>query len=144
MHIRSNVAVRPTLLLIVTLFKLTGLLIPKLARLDSFDVVHIHYPFIFGSELTLLSRLRKSRRSAALIVHYKNRLIGNGAYAHVTALPNPANDARAIAKNLRPNSIVNSGAHTRNAFAHRHSQRSVRTRKKIRVVMAMVIVTAMA
>ncbi len=28
-------------------------------------------------------------------------VIGNGAYAHVTALPNPASDARAIAKNLR-------------------------------------------
>ncbi len=53
-------------------------LIPKLARLDSFDVVHVHYPFIFGSELTLLSRLRRSSRSAALIVHYKNRLLGKG------------------------------------------------------------------
>lgn len=51
-------------------------LIPSLARLDSFDVVHLHYPFIFGSELTLLGRLRKRRRSAALIVHYKNRLLG--------------------------------------------------------------------
>jgi len=28
-------------------------------------------------------------------------VIGNGSYAHVTALPNPTNDARAIAKNLR-------------------------------------------
>jgi tetratricopeptide (TPR) repeat protein len=28
-------------------------------------------------------------------------VIGNGAYAHVTALPNPPNDARAIAKSLR-------------------------------------------
>jgi glycosyltransferase involved in cell wall biosynthesis len=54
-------------------------LIPSLARLDSFDVVHLHYPFIFGSELTLLGRLRKRRRGAALIVHYKNRLMGKGA-----------------------------------------------------------------
>ncbi len=53
-------------------------LIPSLARLDSFDVVHLHYPFIFGSELTLLGRMRKRRRSAALIVHYKNRLLGKG------------------------------------------------------------------
>ena len=53
-------------------------LIPSLARLDSFDIVHLHYPFIFGSELTLLGRLRKRRRAAALIVHYKNRLMGNG------------------------------------------------------------------
>ena len=51
-------------------------LIPSLARLDDFDVAHLHYPFIFGSELTLLGRMRKRRRSAALIVHYKNRLVG--------------------------------------------------------------------
>ena len=53
-------------------------LIPSLARLDGFDVVHLHYPFIFGSELTLLGRLRRARRGAALIVHYKNRLVGSG------------------------------------------------------------------
>ncbi len=53
-------------------------LIPKLARLDGFDLIHLHYPFIFGSELTLLARLRKRRRKAALIVHYKNRLMGDG------------------------------------------------------------------
>ena len=53
-------------------------LIPQLAKLDSFDIVHLHYPFIFGSELTLLGRLRKRSRSAALIVHYKNRLLGSG------------------------------------------------------------------
>ena len=28
-------------------------------------------------------------------------MIGNGAYAHVRALPNPTNDARSIAKSLR-------------------------------------------
>ena len=39
-------------------------LIPSLARLDGFDVVHLHYPFIFGSELTLLARLRKRRRAS--------------------------------------------------------------------------------
>ena len=33
-------------------------LIPSLARIDGFDVVHLHYPFIFGSELTLLGRLQ--------------------------------------------------------------------------------------
>lgn len=53
-------------------------LIPSLARLEEFDIVHLHYPFIFGSELTLLGRLRKRRRAAALIVHYKNRLLGKG------------------------------------------------------------------
>ena len=67
-------------------------LIPSLARLDGFDVVHIHYPFIFGSDLTLLGRLRRRRREAALIVHYKNRLMGGGvrgglfeAYEHSVA-----------------------------------------------------------
>jgi glycosyltransferase involved in cell wall biosynthesis len=41
-------------------------------------VVHLHYPFIFGSELTLLARLRRRRRDQALLVHYKNRLVGAG------------------------------------------------------------------
>ncbi|HET6831915.1 MAG TPA: glycosyltransferase family 4 protein [Solirubrobacterales bacterium] len=53
-------------------------LIPKLAGLDGFDVIHLHYPFIFGSELTLLGRLRRRARGAALVVHYKNRLLGRG------------------------------------------------------------------
>jgi glycosyltransferase involved in cell wall biosynthesis len=54
-------------------------LIPSLARIGGFDVVHIHYPFIFGAELTLLARLRKRARKQALLVHYKNRLVGNGS-----------------------------------------------------------------
>jgi glycosyltransferase involved in cell wall biosynthesis len=54
-------------------------LIPSLRRVEGFDVVHIHYPFIFGSELTLLARLKRRRRRQALLVHYKNRLIENGA-----------------------------------------------------------------
>ncbi len=67
-------------------------LLPRLARLDGFDVVHLHYPFIFGAELTLFARLRRRRRRAALIVHYKNRLMGGGprgalfeAYEHSVA-----------------------------------------------------------
>jgi glycosyltransferase involved in cell wall biosynthesis len=67
-------------------------LIPSLARVEGFDVVHLHYPFIFGSELTLLGRLRRRRREQALLVHYKNRLVGNGprglmfaAYEHSVA-----------------------------------------------------------
>jgi glycosyltransferase involved in cell wall biosynthesis len=54
-------------------------LIPSLARIDGFDLVHLHYPFIFGSELTLLGRMSRRRRRQALLVHYKNRLVGNGA-----------------------------------------------------------------
>ncbi len=54
-------------------------MIPRLARLEGFDVVHVHYPFIFGADLTLLGRLRKRRRNQALLVHYKNRLVEKGA-----------------------------------------------------------------
>jgi len=54
-------------------------LIPRLARISGFDVVHIHYPFIFGAELTLLGRLSRQRRRQALLVHYKNRLVAKGA-----------------------------------------------------------------
>jgi glycosyltransferase involved in cell wall biosynthesis len=54
-------------------------LIPSVARIAAFDVVHVHYPFIFGSELTLLGRATRRRRRQALLVHYKNRLVGNGA-----------------------------------------------------------------
>lgn len=67
-------------------------LIPSLSRVEGFDVVHIHYPFIFGSELTLLGRLSRRRRRQALLVHYKNRLVGDGlrraafgAYEHTVA-----------------------------------------------------------
>jgi glycosyltransferase involved in cell wall biosynthesis len=67
-------------------------LIPSLARIEGFDLVHLHYPFIFGSELTLLGRLSSRRRRQALLVHYKNRLVGKGprrgpfaAYEHTVA-----------------------------------------------------------
>jgi glycosyltransferase involved in cell wall biosynthesis len=67
-------------------------LIPSLARIEGFDLLHLHYPFIFGSELTLLARLGRGRRRQALLVHYKNRLLGGGmrgalfeAYEHTVA-----------------------------------------------------------
>ncbi len=67
-------------------------LIPSLAGIDGFDVVHLHYPFIFGSELTLLGRLARRRRRQALLIHYKNRLVAKGprqvpfeAYEHTVA-----------------------------------------------------------
>jgi glycosyltransferase involved in cell wall biosynthesis len=67
-------------------------LIPALRKVDGFDVVHLHYPFIFGSELTLLGRMNRGRRAQALLVHYKNRLVGPGirgalfaAYEHSVA-----------------------------------------------------------
>ncbi len=67
-------------------------LIPSLARIEGFDLLHLHYPFIFGSELTLIGRLSSRRRRQALLVHYKNRLVGKGtrrgsfaAYEHTVA-----------------------------------------------------------
>jgi D-inositol-3-phosphate glycosyltransferase len=53
-------------------------LIPSLARIEGFDVLHLHYPFMFGAELTLLGRLRARSRRQALLVHYKNRIVGKG------------------------------------------------------------------
>lgn len=53
-------------------------LIPRLARLRGFDVLHLHYPFIFGVELLLAGRLRPGGRGGAVLVHYKNQLIGEG------------------------------------------------------------------
>ncbi len=61
-------------------------LIPSLARVVGFDVVHLHYPFIIGSELTLLGRLRQRLRAQALLVHYKNRLVGRGGRRPLFAL----------------------------------------------------------
>ena len=43
-----------------------------------FDLLHIHYPFIFGVEMLLASRLGRGGRDAAVLVHYKNELIGEG------------------------------------------------------------------
>lgn len=50
-------------------------LIPQIARLRGFDVIHLHYPFIFGVELLLLNRLL--RHEAALVAYYKNKLVGD-------------------------------------------------------------------
>jgi phosphatidylinositol alpha-1,6-mannosyltransferase len=52
-------------------------LLPAIARLRGFDVVHFLHPFIFGTELTLAARLRS--RDFALCATYQNRLIGKGA-----------------------------------------------------------------
>jgi glycosyltransferase involved in cell wall biosynthesis len=49
-------------------------LIPRIAGLRGFDVIHFHHPFIFGTELALFARRRSPR--TALVVAYHNRLIG--------------------------------------------------------------------
>ncbi len=67
-------------------------LIPAIAGLTGFDVLHLHYPFMFGAELTMVGRLRTRGRGQALLVHYKNRIVGRGgrraifgAYEHTVA-----------------------------------------------------------
>lgn len=50
-------------------------LIPAAARLRDYDVIHLHYPFLFGTELLLASG---AHRRAALVVSYHNRLVGEG------------------------------------------------------------------
>ncbi len=60
-------------------------LLPSISRIAAFDVLHLHYPFIFGAELTLLGRVTRRRRRQALVVHYKNRLLGRGARAPLFA-----------------------------------------------------------
>lgn len=56
-------------------------LLPGLARLGGFDVVHFHHPFIFGTEAVLAGRVR--RRRPALVATYHNRLIGERGRAPV-------------------------------------------------------------
>ena len=56
-------------------------LLPQLRRLDGFDVVHFHHPFIFGTEAVLAQRLRRNR--AALVATYHNRLIGERGRAPI-------------------------------------------------------------
>jgi glycosyltransferase involved in cell wall biosynthesis len=56
-------------------------LLPKLARLDGFDVVHFHHPFIFGTEAVLAGRVRRKR--PALVATYHNRLIGERGRAPI-------------------------------------------------------------
>lgn len=50
-------------------------ILPRLAGLRGFDVVHLHHPFIFGTELALTSRLHAR---PPLVVTYHNQLIGEG------------------------------------------------------------------
>jgi glycosyltransferase involved in cell wall biosynthesis len=54
-------------------------LLPGLLRAGGHDVVHLHHPFLLGTELTLLRRLRA--RGQALVVSYHNRLVGSGGRA---------------------------------------------------------------
>ena len=50
--------------------------LPGLLRLRGYDMVHLHYPFIFGTELLLAGRAARRVR-APLVVSYHQRLIGD-------------------------------------------------------------------
>jgi glycosyltransferase involved in cell wall biosynthesis len=56
-------------------------LLPQLALLDGFDVVHFHHPFMFGTEAVLVGRARRNR--PALVTTYHNRLIGERGRAPI-------------------------------------------------------------
>ncbi|MCK4733192.1 MAG: glycosyltransferase family 4 protein [Methanophagales archaeon] len=51
--------------------------IPQLMMLEEFDIVHLHYPFIFGIELILLNSLLKKN---IFIVTYHQDLIYDGVF----------------------------------------------------------------
>jgi glycosyltransferase involved in cell wall biosynthesis len=57
-------------------------LMPSLARIRGFDVLHLHHPFIFGTELLHIARLL---RRMPLVVSYHNQLIGEGLRAPLFA-----------------------------------------------------------
>jgi glycosyltransferase involved in cell wall biosynthesis len=57
-------------------------LLPPLAGIGGFDVLHLHYPFIFGAELLHVARLR---RRVPFVVSYHNELIGDGLRAPLFA-----------------------------------------------------------
>jgi glycosyltransferase involved in cell wall biosynthesis len=57
--------------------------LPRIALLRGFDLVHLHHPFIFGTELLHLARVRRPR--PPLVVSYHNQLVGEGRRAPLFA-----------------------------------------------------------
>jgi glycosyltransferase involved in cell wall biosynthesis len=54
--------------------------IPRLAAIEQFDIVHLHYPFIFGAEMVLVNSLL---RHGPLVVTCHQDLIFNGVLGPV-------------------------------------------------------------
>jgi glycosyltransferase involved in cell wall biosynthesis len=52
-----------------------ALLLPRLLQLSHYDLVHLHYPFIFGAEMIWLSR---QLRGQPYVLTYHNDLRGHG------------------------------------------------------------------
>lgn len=58
--------------------------LPQLiTRLKRFDLIHLHYPFIFGAELV---RLAAVLHRTPIVISFHNDLIGDGARARLFAL----------------------------------------------------------
>lgn len=59
-------------------------LLPSLVSvLDGFDIIHLHYPFIFGAELV---RLASALHRTPLIVSFHNDLLGDGTRAKIFSI----------------------------------------------------------
>lgn len=52
--------------------------LPELFRLDGYDIVHVHYPFVFGQEIMFLKSFLKTR----YVITYHQDLIFNGMMNH--------------------------------------------------------------
>lgn len=62
-----------------------GPFLPGLLKIKNFDIVHLHYPFFFGSEMIYLtSKLQRSN----LVITYHQDLIGSGPLKYVFKMHN--------------------------------------------------------
>jgi len=62
-----------------------GPFLPGLLKIKDYDIVHLHYPFFFGSEMTYLnSKFKKS----GYVVTYHQDLIGTGILKYVFKMQN--------------------------------------------------------
>ena len=59
--------------------------LPKLTAIEKFDIVHLHYPFVFGAELVLLNSLL---RNNTLVVTYHQDLIFGGILGYLVRIYN--------------------------------------------------------
>lgn len=57
-----------------------GPFLPGLLKMGKFDIVHLHYPFFFGSEMIYL---RSKLGHSGYILTYHNDLIGDGWMKHI-------------------------------------------------------------
>jgi glycosyltransferase involved in cell wall biosynthesis len=72
-----------------------ALFMPRLVALEKFDIVHLHHPFIFGSELILLN---SAFRRNSLVVTYHQDLILNGVLKYPARIYNYLASNRVLSK----------------------------------------------